>query len=119
MADDAGLGADGAGHAAVLAAARSGEPDRYLAALLAPGPARPALLALAGFLGELQRVAALVREPAMGTIRLSWWREAMEQPAGTRTGNPIADAMREVARVRALPPELIGAPIDARTRALD
>jgi 15-cis-phytoene synthase len=83
----------------VLAAARAGEPDRYLAALLAPRHARQDLLALAAFAAELARIAPLtVREPAMGDIRLQWWRDALAAgEAGERTGHPVADAVRAAA----------------------
>ena len=101
---------------AVAASARSGEPDRYLAALLAPPAARAHLLALAAFSSELARVPlAVTREPAMGEIRLQWWRDALEAPhAGTLTGNPIADAVRDAAHRCALPVPLLLDVIDAR-----
>ena len=100
---------------AVAAAARAGEPDRYLAALLAPPSARPHLLALAAFLGELARVPARVtREPAMGQIRLQWWRDAIAAPAGARTGNPVADALRTTIKVCHLPAAVLVEAIDAR-----
>jgi 15-cis-phytoene synthase len=103
---------------AVVASARAGEPDRYLAALLAPAPVRPKLLTLAAFSSELRRAAALVREPAMGELRLQWWREALAQGAATRTGNPIADALRDLAREETLSPLLLGELIDAHSRDL-
>ena len=63
----------------IAAAARAGEPDRYLAALLSPAPARPALLALAAFSAEIGRVPFVAaNEPAIGEIRLQWWREALD-----------------------------------------
>ena len=64
----------------VAASARAGEPDRYLAALLAPPSARDGLLALAAFSAELGRIGHLVtREPMMGEIRLQWWRDALRE----------------------------------------
>jgi acyl CoA:acetate/3-ketoacid CoA transferase alpha subunit len=101
---------------AVAASARSGEPDRYLAALLAPPSARTHLLALAAFSSELARVPLLVtREPAMGQIRLQWWRDALEAPqAGARTGNPIADAVRDAMQRCELPAALLRDVIEAR-----
>jgi phytoene synthase len=101
---------------AIAASARSGEPDRYLAALLAPPAARAHLLALAAFSSELARVPlAVTREPAMGEIRLQWWRDALEAPhSATRTGNPIADAVRDAAHRCSLPAQLLLEVIDAR-----
>jgi 15-cis-phytoene synthase len=101
---------------AVVACARAGEPDRYLAALLAPPPARPHLLALAAFSSELARVPALVRhEPAMGAIRLQWWRDALEaSEQWARTGNPVADAVRASIQACQLPRAVLVEAIDAR-----
>jgi phytoene synthase len=101
---------------AVAASARSGEPDRYLAALLAPPAVRADLLALAAFSSELARVPSLVtREAAMGEIRLQWWRDALEAPgAGARTGNPSADAVRATMQRCELPAPLLLDAIDAR-----
>jgi 15-cis-phytoene synthase len=103
----------------IAASARAGEPDRYLAALLAPPPARPHLLALAAFSSELARVAsAVTREPMMGEVRLQWWRDALEPAVSlARTGNPIADAVRTAVLDRKLPRTLLFDMIDAR--ALD
>ncbi len=102
---------------AVVASARAGEPDRYLAALLAPPAARSGLLALAAFAGEIARVPYIASsEPAIGEIRLQWWRDAL-QPAdeAARTGNPIADALRAAARSHALPRALLLDIIEARS----
>jgi len=99
---------------AIAASARAGEPDRYLAALLAPPSARPHLLALAAFLSELARVPQRVpREPAMGQIRLQWWRDAIGSTAGSRTGNPVADALRATIRACQLPAAALVEAIDA------
>jgi phytoene synthase len=112
--------ADGATAQAVIASARAGEPDRYLAALLAPPAARDGLLALAAFSAEIGRIGQLVtREPMMGEIRLQWWRDALASPdPATRTGNPVADALREATKRHALPtPRLLGM-IDAHASDL-
>jgi phytoene synthase len=54
----------------------------------------------------------------MGEVRLQWWRDAL-QPAGseTRTGNPVADAVRAAVIERDLPRALLLDVIEAR--ALD
>ena len=75
----------------VAAIAREGEPDRYLAALLAPAPEREALLALAAFAAELTRIPLrVVQEPMMGEIRLEWWRTALA--SGDVAAYRISDA---------------------------
>jgi phytoene synthase len=104
----------------VLDAARSGEPDRYVAALLAPAEQREALLALAAFSSELARIPLrIVHEPTMGEIRLQWWRDALDLPPPLQTGNPVADALRLAARQHDLPARLLNAVIDARSCLLE
>jgi len=96
--------------------ARSGDPDRALAALFAPREARADLLALYAFNVELARIAEQVTEPELGAIRLQWWREAIQRAAnGETTGHPVADAVGALERRRALPPQRIEALIDARS----
>lgn len=105
---------------AVAVAAKAGEPDRYLAALLAPPKARDALLALAAFSSELARIPfAVSREPAMGAIRLQWWRDALEMPPELSTGSEIADAVRAAARLSALDGVLLEAMIEGRNALLE
>ena len=99
-----------------MAAAREGEPDRYLAALLAPRPHREALLALAAFSAEIRRIPQLVHEPAMGEIRRQWWRDALALPEGLRSGHPVADAARAASRSYHLPAALLVGFIDAASR---
>jgi phytoene synthase len=104
----------------VAASARTGEPDRYLAALLAPPWARPHLLALAAFSSELARVPLLVtREPAMGEIRLQWWRDALlATDPRARTGHPVADAVRATIQDCQWPAALLIEAINARELSL-
>jgi phytoene synthase len=117
--DQPGIAAPNGDGTAVAAAARAGEPDRYLAALLAPPPQRDALLALAAFAAELHRIPRLiVREPLMGEIRLQWWRDALALAEGRRTGHEVADAVRQAARSHGLPAPLLEGLIDARALEL-
>jgi phytoene synthase len=60
-----------------------------------------------------------VREPAIGDIRLQWWRDALLTPAGTATGNPVADAVRATMRAHALPDEMLIEIVDAYTHMLE
>lgn len=73
----------------VAAAARLHDPDRYLAALLAPKAVRGDLVTLASLTGELSRITRTVREPMLTAIRLQWWRDALV--SGATTGYPVAD----------------------------
>jgi phytoene synthase len=100
--------------AVVRAAARAGEPDRYLAALLAPAAVRADLVALAAFAGEVGRVPfATRREPRLGEVRLQWWRESLARPGSERTGNPVADAVRAAMARHRLPLVLVEAVVEA------
>ncbi len=106
--------------AALRAAAMPLEPDRAVAATLAPVAAQPALLALSAFAAEVRNVARVVREPMMGEIRLQWWRDALDiLERGGTTGNPIADALGAEIRAHALPKGLLLGVIDGRAADLD
>jgi phytoene synthase len=95
--------------------ARSGDPDRALAALFAPRDIRGDLLALTAFNVELARIAEQVTEPELGAIRLQWWREAIARGSAEEiVGHPVADALREVRQRRGLSSGRIEGLIDAR-----
>lgn len=101
--------------AAVRECARDGEPDRHLAALLAPAEARPSLLAIAAFAADVGRIARDVREPMLGEIRLQWWRDAIDAGTrGERTGHPVADALADAARAGRLSVGAMHRLVDAR-----
>jgi phytoene synthase len=118
VAPDAVKGRD-IGAAEVAAAARAGEPDRYLAALLAPAPQREALLALAALAAELSHIPQrVVREPMMGEIRLEWWRKALTSAEGDSAGHAVAEAMRTAILRHDLPVRLIDDMLDARALEL-
>jgi 15-cis-phytoene synthase len=98
-------------------AARAGDLDRYLAALLAPRRVRGDLIALTAFLGEIARIPEAVSEPMMGEIRLQWWRDALET-GSTRTGSPIADALLQTIARHQLPLAPFQAMLEAHAHAL-
>jgi phytoene synthase len=107
-------------HAAILGSARAGEPDRYLAALLAPATVRADLLALAAFSAELARIPyAARREPAMAAVRWRWWRDALELPSAVSTGHPIADGLRAAIGRHGLKSADLLALIEARASDLE
>ncbi|WP_343698500.1 squalene/phytoene synthase family protein [Caulobacter sp.] len=58
------------------------DPDRWLASrFISDAAARADIIALYGLNYELARVAGGVSNALMGEIRLTWWREAMEEIA--------------------------------------
>ena len=111
---------------AAAALVRRRDRDRYWSALFAPKAKRPAVLSLYAFNTELDHIVASVSEPMAGQIRLQWWRDAVDlATVGTRTGNPVADALtaaitehnlskdRLIAMVEARVPSMFGeAPLD-------
>jgi phytoene synthase len=100
--------------AIVRAEARDLDHDRYLAALLAPAPTRDALLTIAAFHGEIARIPTSVREPAMGAIRLQWWRDTLCGDAtAVQTGSPVADQLRHAIASGGLPIVEVSSIIDA------
>lgn len=56
---------------------RAFDSDRYVTSLFAPAPLRDDLIALYAFNLELARSREMVSEPALGQIRLQWWRDAI------------------------------------------
>lgn len=75
---------------------RNVDEDRWLASRFAPPDARERLIALYAVNYEIARTAEVVREPALGEIRLAWWRDALQQ---TAQGAPPGDhpALRALA----------------------
>ena len=93
---------------------RAQDRDRYLAALLAPAPARDHLLALYAFDLELRAIGERVNEPLAGEMRLQWWRDALAAQAhGGASGNPVADDLQAAIAAGRLPLDALQASVDA------
>lgn len=95
---------------------KSGDEDRYFAALLAPHPQRDHLMALYALNLELAKIRLKVSEPMLGEIRLQWWREVLDQIYG---GLPVrqhevALALAAAIKTNALKKARLEAIIDAR-----
>jgi phytoene/squalene synthetase len=56
---------------------RAEDHDRFLISLLAPKDQRSGLVALYALNVEIAKTRYVVSEPALGEIRLAWWREAV------------------------------------------
>jgi 15-cis-phytoene synthase len=72
------------------------DPDRWLSTrFIADETARAAVIALYAYNYELARVAGGVRDALMGEIRLTWWREAMEELLAGKTPrrHPVVEAI--------------------------
>lgn len=61
---------------------RDGDPDRFLAAMAAPAPARAVLFPLYAFNVEIARAPHVTREELIARMRLQWWRDALGEIAG-------------------------------------
>jgi phytoene synthase len=97
-------------HAAAVV--REHSPDRFVSDLFAPQPARGRLLALHAFDAEIARIRFAVSEPALGEIRMQWWRDAIA--GGEGGGNPLAEALLQTIEAVRLPRPAFDALIEAR-----
>jgi len=94
--------------------------DRYLCAMFAKANTRSRLFALYAFNLELARIAESVSEPALGDIRLQWWRDTLDGVyRETPLDHPVAVALSQTGAARSMSRDKIESLIDARTRDLD
>jgi phytoene synthase len=101
---------------------RQGDPDRWLASrFIADAAARADVIALYALNIELARIAEHVREPLMGEIRLTWWREAIEEifAGAPPRRHPVVLGLAQAIARRTLPPAPFQAMIEARFADLD
>ena len=74
--------------------ARNWNFDAYLAATLAPKLIRHDLIAIAAFIGELERIRHVVSEPALAQIRIQWWRDELQKIRSREASeHPIGQAL--------------------------
>jgi phytoene synthase len=93
--------------------------ERYWASLYAPADRRDALYTLYAFDHEISRVAAVVREPLAGEIRLQWWRDVVDGRRDEEAlANPVAAALLDVVSRCHVPAARLVAAIDAHADAL-
>jgi phytoene synthase len=92
------------------------DPDRVLASAFAPPDSRPAILALIAFEHEIAKVREATSEPALGAIRLQWWRDALDEISEGRAvrRHPVALALAEAIETFDLPDMPFREMIDAR-----
>jgi phytoene synthase len=76
---------------------RAHDRDRLIANLFAPQHHRFHLNALSAFAAELTSIRTKVSEPLLGVMRLQYWRDVLCSYNETmKTGNPLADALRQM-----------------------
>lgn len=94
---------------------RAADGERYFSTLFAPAAVRDALMALHAFDAELARIRDLVREPALGEIRLQWWRDVIDGRRDEEAaGHPLASALLDAIRRHELPRAAFARMIEAR-----
>jgi phytoene synthase len=99
---------------------RVNDPDRYILAMLASSEARAALFVLYAFNVEIARTRELVSEPALGEIRLQWWRDGIAAIyAGDELRHEVGHALGEVISAYGLTRAHFDRLIDARADDLD
>lgn len=101
---------------------RRGDPDRWLASRLIADPAaRADVVALLAFDLELARAPRRASNPLIGEIRLTWWREALDEMfgAGPVRRHPTALALADVVGRHGLSRGDLERLIDARYVELD
>lgn len=73
---------------------RRADEDRWLASRFASARVRPRLIAVYALVHELARARAVVAQPVLGEMRLTWWREATEAAlAGAAAAHPVLQAL--------------------------
>ena len=98
------------------------DPDRWLSSRFVADPAaRADLITLYAYDHELARAPRVASEPLLGEIRLTWWREVLDEIFEDRPvrRQPIALALADVVRRRQLLREPLEAMIDGRYRELE
>ena len=94
---------------------RRHDHDRYLTTLFVPAARREAVFALYALNIEVARTRETVSEPLLGEIRLTWWREAIDELGrGIVREHPVLQALATPLREHALTPALFDRLIAAR-----
>ena len=101
---------------------RRNDPDRWLSSrFIGDLAARADVISLYAFDYELSRASRVTTNPLMGEIRLTWWREVLDEVFLGRAvrAHPTAEALAAVVRRHDLPRGPLEAMIDGRYRELD
>lgn len=96
------------------------DEDLFLSLGYAPAADRRLIAALFAFVVEIRRIPPLVSEPALGEIRLQWWREALDEIRGGSTprAHPVVGELAASAAPTSAAHATMERLIDARARLL-
>ena len=95
---------------------RRADPDRWLSSrFIADADKRADVIAIYAFSEELSRVALSAREPMVAEIRLTWWRESLDEITSGKParGHPLLQALETAIRRNGL----TAAPLEAMSDA--
>ena len=98
------------------------DPDRWLSSRFVADPAlRADVIAIYAYDHELARAPRVASNALLGEIRLTWWREMLDEAFEGRPvrAHPTAQALAGMIQRHGLPREPLEAMIDARYRELD
>lgn len=98
------------------------DPDRWISSRFIADPEkRSDVVALYAFDHELARAPRVASNPLLGEIRLTWWREVLDEIFEGRAvrRHPTAQALAQAVRRRNLTRAPLETMIDARYRELD
>jgi len=98
------------------------DPDRWLSSrFVGDAGLRADVIAIYAYDHELARAPKVASNALLGEIRLTWWREMLDEAYEGRhvRHHPTAQALAEAIQRHRLPRELLEAMIDARYRELD
>ncbi len=98
------------------------DSDRWLSSrFISDERARADVIALYAYDHELARAPKVASNALLGEIRLTWWREVLDEAYAGRPvrAHPTAQALADVIRRRGLAREPLETMIDARYRELD
>lgn len=103
------------------AIARRHDPDRFFCALFAPAEKREALFTLIAFNHEIARAREAAHNPMIALIRLTWWREAVEEAVAGRPArkHEVAAPLHAAIRAGALDAEGLIAMAEAREAEME
>src|SRR6516165_2591981 len=98
------------------------DPDRWLSSrFVADADRRADVIAVYAYDHELARAPRVASNPLLGEIRLTWWREVLDEIFEGRPvrRHPTAQALAGAVRRRGLQREPLEAMVEARYRELD
>lgn len=100
---------------------KSNDYYRFICCLFAPEVMRERLFSLYVFNYEISKVKDIISEPMVGHIRISWWREAIEE---IYVGKParqheILKSLQQAINETALPKEMLVGIMDANQNQIE